>query len=234
MRAWSDARYSWLLELLCGALVALISPAGAIAVDAASFGVSAICLALMQTQGSPTPWKNRNFRHDLSEGWTAFSSRHWLVVVVIGEVLYALFVMPSIYAVGPAIADEKLGGASSWAAVVSGFGIGFLIGGLTAMKLRPQRPLILAYILCIPFAFFFIALSRWTSGRVMAWSFLPPVVAATIEIARGNVPGTLTLVGMAIAIIGVAIVNHPKAESTDDHPVATIDPDAEYAVEHPS
>jgi drug/metabolite transporter (DMT)-like permease len=46
----------------------------------------------------------------------------------------------------------------------------------------------------------------------MAWSFLPPVVAAVIEIARGNVPGTLTLIGMAIAIIGVAIVNHPRAE----------------------
>jgi len=72
----------------------------------------------------------------------------------------------------------------------------------------------------IAFAFFFIALSRWTSGRVMAWSFLPPVVAAIIEIARGNVPGTLTLIGMAIAIIGVAIVNHPRAE---DVPVPTGD-----------
>jgi len=74
----------------------------------------------------------------------------------------------------------------------------------------------------IAFAFFFIALSRWTSGRVMAWSFLPPVVAAVIEIVRGNVPGTLTLVGMAIAVIGVAIVNHPRAEDT---PVPTIDPE---------
>lgn len=74
----------------------------------------------------------------------------------------------------------------------------------------------------IAFAFFFIALSRWTSGRVMAWSFLPPVVAAVIEILRGNVPGTLTLAGMAIAIIGVAIVNHPRAEDT---PVPTIDPE---------
>ncbi|MGI9116308.1 MAG: MFS transporter [Gaiellales bacterium] len=160
-----------------GALVALISPAGAIAFDAASFGVSAACLALMRTQGSPTPWKNRDFRYDLREGWTAFSSRRWLVVVVIGEVLYALFVMPSIYAVGPAIADEKLGGSSSWAAIVSGFGIGFLIGGLTAMKLRPQRPLVLGYLLCIPFAFFFVALA-----------LSPPVfVLAAAAIVAGSV-----------------------------------------------
>jgi MFS family permease len=96
-----------------GALVALISPAGAIAFDAVSFGVSATCLALMRPQGQPSPWKNRTFVHDLREGWQAFSSRSWLVVVVIGEVLYALFVMPSIYAVGPVIADESLGGSSA-------------------------------------------------------------------------------------------------------------------------
>jgi MFS family permease len=115
-----------------GVLVALISPAGAIAFDAVSFGASALCLAFMKTTGEPTPWKNRNFRRDLGAGWQAFSSRRWLVVVVIGEVLYALLVMPSIYAVGPAIADEELNGASSWAVIVAGFGVGFLIGGLTA------------------------------------------------------------------------------------------------------
>jgi len=80
---------------------------------------------------------------------------------------------------------------------------------------------------------FFVALARWPSGRVMAWSFLPPVVAGVIEILRGNIPGAVTLIGMAITVIGVAIVNHPRAEAPDDHPVATIDPDAEHAVEHP-
>ena len=153
---------------LGGALVALISPAGAIAFDAASFGVSAICLALMRTTGAPTPWRNRDFRHDLREGWAAFSSRSWLVVVVIGEVLYALFVMPSIYAVGPAIADERLGGSSDWAAVVSGFGIGFLIGGLTAMRLKPARPLVLSYLLCIPFSLFFVMLALAPPVAVLA------------------------------------------------------------------
>ena len=45
-------------------LVALVSPAGAIAFDAASFGLSAICLALMRTTGAPTPWRNRDFRSE--------------------------------------------------------------------------------------------------------------------------------------------------------------------------
>jgi drug/metabolite transporter (DMT)-like permease len=85
----------------------------------------------------------------------------------------------------------------------------------------------------IAYVCFFVALARWPSGRVMAWSFLPPVVAGVIEIMRGNIPGAVTLLGMAVAIVGVAIVNHPKAEGADDHPVATIDPAAEHAVEHP-
>jgi hypothetical protein len=38
---------------------------------------------------------------------------------------------------------------------------------------------------------------------------------------------------MAVTVAGVAIVNHPKAEAPDDHPVATPDPDAEHAAEHP-
>ena len=85
----------------------------------------------------------------------------------------------------------------------------------------------------IAYVCFFVALARWPSGRVMAWSFLPPVVAGVIEILRGNIPNAVALLGMAITVAGVAIVNHPKAEAADDHPVATLDPDAEYAVEHP-
>ncbi len=167
-----------------GALVALVSPAGAIAFDAASFAASATCLALMRPQGQPSPWRNRSFRQDLRTGWSAFSSRSWLVAAVIGEVLYALFVMPSIYAVGPAIADAKLGGSSDWAAVVSGFGVGFLIGGLTAMRLRPARPLVLSYLLCIPFSLFFVLLA-----------IAPPVVflvgAAICAGAVISISGTL-------------------------------------------
>jgi len=78
----------------------------------------------------------------------------------------------------------------------------------------------------IAFVCFFVALARWPSGRVMAWSFLPPVVAGVIEIMRGNIPGAITLIGMGITIIGVAVVNHPKAEAI---PLPTIDPEEHIA-----
>ncbi len=73
----------------------------------------------------------------------------------------------------------------------------------------------------IAYVCFFVALARWPSGRVMAWSFLPPVVAGVIEILRGNIPGAVTLIGMGVVILGVAVVNHPRAEAT---PLPSIDP----------
>lgn len=167
-----------------GISVAVLGPAGAIALDACTFVISAICLSFVRTRGVPSPWRNRNFRTDLAAGWQEFSSRRWLVVVVAGEVLYALFVMPSIYAIGPAISDEKLSGASSWAAVISGFGIGFLIGGLTAMKLRPARPLVLSYLLGIPFAGFLVVLAIAPSVALI-------VLAAIIAGAVISISGTL-------------------------------------------
>ena len=203
-----------------GLLVALISPAGAIAFDAATFGVSAICLWRMQTRGEPAPWPNRDFRGDLKEGWEAFSSRSWLVAVVIGEVLYAVFVMPSIYAVGPAIADTELGGSSAWAAIISGFGVGFLVGGLTAMRLRPHRPLVLSYILCIPFAGFFLLLALapaiWilVGGAIMAGAVISisgTLLETTItrevhQDLRSRVGSFRTLGSVAMLPVGMALV----------------------------
>jgi drug/metabolite transporter (DMT)-like permease len=54
---------------------------------------------------------------------------------------------------------------------------------------------------------YFGALKRMSATTVMAWQFLVPVVAVLTEIVYGNTPGTVVLVGMGIAIAGVAIVN---------------------------
>jgi drug/metabolite transporter (DMT)-like permease len=54
---------------------------------------------------------------------------------------------------------------------------------------------------------FFGALKRLPATTVSAWQFLIPVVAVTVEIARGNVPDGIVLAGMSTAIIGVALVN---------------------------
>ena len=56
------------------------------------------------------------------------------------------------------------------------------------------------------------ALSRWPSTRVYAWTFLVPVVAVLVEAVRGSLPGLGAMVGIVLVILGVAIVNLPRAE----------------------
>lgn len=65
----------------------------------------------------------------------------------------------------------------------------------------------------LAFVCFFLALERWTSAHVLAWSFLPPVVAGVIEALRGNLPAWLPTLGMLVVIAGVIVVNLPRAEA---------------------
>jgi drug/metabolite transporter (DMT)-like permease len=57
------------------------------------------------------------------------------------------------------------------------------------------------------------ALSRWPSTRVYAWTFLVPVVAVLVDAVHGALPGPAATIGIIVVIIGVAIVNHPRAEA---------------------
>ena len=100
-----------------------------------------------------------------------------------------------------------------------------LAGGSTAWS-RPSLVAQLAYLIIggqvLVYLGFNAALSRWPSTRVYAWTFLVPAVAVLVEAVRGALPGFGATVGVAIVILGVAIVNHPRAErSTVDQGGAT-------------
>jgi drug/metabolite transporter (DMT)-like permease len=62
---------------------------------------------------------------------------------------------------------------------------------------------------------FNLALRRISAARATTWQFLAPVVAVVVEAARGNAPGGVVIVGMALAIGGVAVVSlaHSATES---------------------
>ncbi len=57
---------------------------------------------------------------------------------------------------------------------------------------------------------FFTVLQRMQAAKATSALFLVPVVAIAIEIARGNTPGAVTLTGMFVAIVGVALVTAPR------------------------
>ncbi len=93
--------------------------------------------------------------------------------------------------------------------------LALLAGGTTDWG-RPSLELQLAYLILggqvLVYLGFNAALSRWPSTRVYAWTFLVPAVAVVVEAFRGALPGFEATVGIAVVILGVAIVNHPRAE----------------------
>jgi drug/metabolite transporter (DMT)-like permease len=70
----------------------------------------------------------------------------------------------------------------------------------------------------LAFLTFYSALLRWPSSRVYPWAFLAPVVAILIEAVRGNLPGAVSTLGMAVVVIGIAVVNLPAAEAPEPAP----------------
>ena len=125
-----------------GVLVAAAGAGWAMGFDAATFAVSAACLAgLRLPVRGPTPRKR--FVYDLREGWAVFRSRRWVwsfvLYFAIGNVLWGAWA-----ALGPVVAERDLGGAAAWGAVLAAMGVGALFGSLLAVQAKPRRPLLVA------------------------------------------------------------------------------------------
>ena len=139
---------------LAGVLVVSAGSGEAIAVDAATFVVSALCLARMRLGSEPgtaasagadaVPAGHEPFLDGLRRGWHEVRSRSWLTWGLIAMSIYHVFVLPSVFVLGPALAAKQLDGASSWAAIVACFGIGGVLGNVIALRLPLRRPVFTA------------------------------------------------------------------------------------------
>jgi MFS family permease len=129
---------------VAGVLVVAAGSGEAIAVDAATFVFSALCLARMRiSEGAPAV-EHEPFLAGLRGGWNEVRSRAWLRWGLIAMSSYHVFVLPAVFVLGPALAEDRLDGASSWAAIVACFGIGGVLGNVLAMRIPLRRPVFIA------------------------------------------------------------------------------------------
>lgn len=124
---------------LAGLLVAAIGAGWAIALDGLSFLLSAALIARIALPR--TPITTSRLLTDLREGWGAFSSRTWLWVIVLAFGFINAMWASGLNVLGPLVAQDKLGGAAGWGLVVAATGAGFVVGGVIALRFRPQHPL---------------------------------------------------------------------------------------------
>jgi predicted MFS family arabinose efflux permease len=149
--------------LLAGVLVAAAGAGWAIAVDAATFAVSAACLAALRIE--PRVRKaTASFLGDLRQGWDAFRTRRWVWTIVVYFAVCNMF-WGAWSALGPVVADRDLGGAAAWGAVLGSIGAGALAGSLLATRAKPRRPLVL---IALTEAFFALPLAFLAAGAPTA------------------------------------------------------------------
>lgn len=124
-----------------GVLVATLGAGPAIAIDAATFGVSAILVAGLRprAQASPEP---ASLWSDLRGGWAEFTRHRWLWVIVVQFSLVVASWEGVAAVAGPTVAKRSLGGASDWGWIMGAVGLGTLAGAIVALRMRVRRPML--------------------------------------------------------------------------------------------
>jgi MFS family permease len=149
-------------------IVAVASPALAIAIDSLTFFASAAFTASMRLAPA-VKVASATILRDLHDGWREFVQRPWAVAMVISFGLFQLSYFPALLVLGPVVAKEQLGGAAAWGAILAIESLGAVVGGMFALRLRVRRPLVACELFVIP------------AGLLLAALAVPlPLIAITV------------------------------------------------------
>ncbi|MFD6277146.1 MFS transporter [Streptomyces sp. NPDC060209] len=147
----ADALAHLLGPALAGLLIAVTSAGTVYAIDAGTFLLSALCLAFIRLAPADMPTetptgadssarRSSSLRRDLRQGWQEFRARTWMWAVILIWVGYGVLLFGPLVPLSSALVGARLG-PNAYGLAVSFLGVGTVLGGLLAMRLRPARPL---------------------------------------------------------------------------------------------
>jgi MFS family permease len=206
---------------LAGVLLAFGSPGSAIAVDAATFAVSGLCLLGVRAPRLRGSEVEPAFLSELRHGWREFVSRSWMVAIVISAAVSNAIFFPVFMVLGPVVSNESLGGSSSWALIAALWGAGGLLGAVLALGVRPRRPLLFgeglimlialpAMLLAIPASALAIGVGALVSGATVGLGEVLYDTVSAQEVPAESLSrvvaydwfGALALEPLGLALIG--------------------------------
>jgi MFS family permease len=159
---------SWVFgPALAGVIVGAVGAGWVFALDAATFAVSACFLWQLRVPWAPLA-ERQSFLADLGHGWRAVRARRWLWSSLIGFGIGNM-AWTAQGVLGPVVAQQDLGGASSWGLIVTCGGIGGALGGAVALRWRPARPLLISHALILTLVVYIL-------------TFAPPFPTAVIGV----------------------------------------------------
>ena len=164
-----------------GTIVATVGAGTALLFDAGTYATSALLLSQLRVESLARA--GESFLRELREGWAAFVEHQWVWMLCLWIALYFLITYAPFFVLGPYIAKHSMGGASTWGAVVTGEGIGSLLGSVMGLRMRPRRPLLAVSWLFLPTAIQSVLLAFHASVVLLA----PAAALAGFAFACGAV-----------------------------------------------
>ena len=152
---------------LGGLLVAGVGPGWGLAVDSATFLVSAVLFGLVRVKDHRAPsGEGSQMLTELREGWREFVSRPWVWIVVLGFTFFNMAEQGALNVIGPTVADASFG-RTVWGLILAAETAGGVIGALIAMRVRVRRLLLLGIVCCVAPPTLLVALALTPAAAVL-------------------------------------------------------------------
>ncbi|MEO7236864.1 MAG: MFS transporter [Lapillicoccus sp.] len=128
---------------VAGLLVVTVGPGWALAVDSLTYVLAIGCLGLVRLPVRPAvPTARVSMVRDLREGWTEFSSRTWLWLVVVVFGLLNAIHFGVIGVLGPLIASRTPAlGPGGWGLALGAEAVGTVVATVVMLRLAFRHPL---------------------------------------------------------------------------------------------
>lgn len=164
---------------IAGLVVAATGPGWALAIcGLGMIGTVPVLLSLRASTAEP-PARHGMLR-ELHDGWAEFRSRTWLWVTVAEYSVVLMAWYGAFQVLGPAVARSHLGGPVAWGAITASESVGFIAGGLVALRFRPRRPVLFVVLIGALVAIPTLSLAAlWPLPLVCLCAF---AVGSTVEV----------------------------------------------------
>lgn len=129
-----------------GILVAAFNPGWGLLVDAFTFFVAGIIVWNIKLP-SKSRIESPGLIHDLRVGWREFSSRSWVVTMVLCFAFINMSFESMLQVLGPLNFSDPDSGPRYWSLNLAGMTAGMMIGGFIVLKMKFKRPLFISMML---------------------------------------------------------------------------------------
>jgi MFS family permease len=156
--------------LLGGVVVTLYGSGWALLTDAITFFVAGVLVLKIDLPAMP-PRANNSVLRDLKLGWIEFSSRSWVVAMVVTFAAINACFESMLQVLGPLAFDKGDSGPRNWSYNLAALTVGMMIGGAVAFKVKFARPLAISMALIA-------TSSLWDFAIALELPLIFPIIAA--------------------------------------------------------